>query len=194
MDVSEEDLIGEPLDQVPVQDSTDESCMGRRWERRDGEKVFVGYCGAWPGKGTDDVGEGRCSKHGGAGGAPEDNDNAEGNDGGAPEDNDNAADHGAYSEKFLEGFVGPDGKDRIKEGFELSKTSEGAQDQARLMAQVAAEKFRLTGDERFLRRYESICDKAGIFPNEELDVNHNGIEDAFMGNLKDYHEDDDVDE
>jgi hypothetical protein len=58
------------------------------------------------------------------------------------------------------------------------------------MAQVAIEKFRVTGDERFLRRYESICDKAGIFPNEEVDLNHDGLESAFMGNLKGYHEDD----
>ena len=190
MDVPEEELIGEPLDHVPVQDPTGDSCMGRRWERRDGEKVFLGYCGAWPGKSTDHVGEGRCSKHGGSGGAPEGNDNAEGNDGGASEGNDNAAVHGAYSDKFLDGFVGPDGKERILDGYELTDTPEGAKKQARLMANVALEKFRLTGDERFFRRYESLCDKAGIFPNEEVDLNHNGIETAFMGNLKEYHEDD----
>jgi len=99
MDVTEDELVGEPLDQVPQQDPTGEACMGRRSEKQDGESVFVGYCGAWPGKGTDHVGEGRCSKHGGAGGAPEGNDNAEGNDGGsAPEDNANAVTHGAYAD------------------------------------------------------------------------------------------------
>jgi len=99
MDVTEDELVGEPLDQVPEQDPTDERCMGRRSEKRDGESVFLGYCGAWPGKGTDHVGEGRCSKHGGAGGAPEGNDNAEGNDGGgAPENNTNAVTHGAYAD------------------------------------------------------------------------------------------------
>jgi len=135
---------------------------------------------------------GKCTTHGGSddSGAPEGNTNAEGNSGGAPEENTNAADHGAYSEKFLEGFVGDSGKERIEEGFELTDTPEGAKKQARLMAQVAIEKFRVTGDERFLRRYESICDKAGIFPNEEVDLNHDGLESAFMGNLKGYHEDD----
>ena len=99
MDVNEEALVGEPLEEVPEQSPTDEACMGRRSEKRDGESVFVGYCGAWPGKGTDHVGEGRCSKHGGAGGAPEGNDNAEGNDGGAaPEGNTNAVTHGAYAD------------------------------------------------------------------------------------------------
>jgi len=68
MNVNEDELVGEPLDQVPEQDPTDEACMGRRSEKRDGELVFLGYCGAWPGKGTDHVGEGRCSRHGGTGG------------------------------------------------------------------------------------------------------------------------------
>jgi hypothetical protein len=98
MDVDEDELIGNALDQVPEQDPTDETCMARRSEKRDGESVFLGYCGAWPGKGTDHVGEGRCDRHGGAGGAPEDNDNAEGNDGGASEGNTNAVTHGAYAD------------------------------------------------------------------------------------------------
>jgi len=93
MNVNEEELVGKPLDQVPQQDPTDESCMGRRWEKQDGEKLFAGYCGAWPGKGTDHVGEGRCSKHGGAGGSGGERENA-----GAPEDNTNAVTHGAYAD------------------------------------------------------------------------------------------------
>ena len=133
---------------------------------------------------------GKCSSHGGSdrSGAPEGNTNAKGNDGGAPEENTNAADHGAYSDKFLDGFVGPDGKERIEDGYDLAEDPEGAQKQARLMAQVALEKFRVTGDERFLRRYESICRKASIFPNDEMTMNHEGLEDAFMSNLRDYHE------
>jgi hypothetical protein len=93
MDVDEDELIGKPLDEVPEQDPTDEACMGRRWEKQDDEKVFRGYCGAWPGKGTDHVGEGRCSKHGGAGGS-----GGEREDAGAPEDNTNAVTHGAYAD------------------------------------------------------------------------------------------------
>ncbi|SEH60594.1 hypothetical protein SAMN05192561_11218 [Halopenitus malekzadehii] len=189
-----EDLIGTPISDAPKRDP-DSHCNGRRKQRQDGELVedddgnylFAGYCQLVAGWGTDDD-EGRCRKHGGNGGSGGAREGA-----GAPEDNTNAADHGAYSDKFLEGFVGDDGKDRIEEGYELSETPEGAKKQARFMAQVALEKFRVTGDERFLRRYEQICDKAGIFPNEEVDLNHNGIETAFMGNLKQYHEEDDVD-
>ncbi|WP_459191837.1 hypothetical protein [Halosimplex sp. J119] len=93
MDVDEDELIGKPLDEVPEQDPTDESCMGRRWGKQDGKKVFRGYCGAWPGKGTDHVGEGRCDRHGGAGGS-----GGEREDAGAPEDNTNAVTHGAYAD------------------------------------------------------------------------------------------------
>jgi hypothetical protein len=115
---------------------------------------------------------GKCSTHGGSddSGAPEGNTNAEGNDGGAPEENTNAADHGGYSDKFLDNFVGPDGKERIEDGYDLAEDPEGAQKQALLMAQVALEKFRVTGDERFLRRYESICDTFGIAPADELEA------------------------
>lgn len=68
--------------------------MGRKKRSRDGELVrteddevvFGGYCKAWPGKGTDHLGEGRCSSHGGEVG-----------DGGAPEGNQNATQHGAYA-------------------------------------------------------------------------------------------------
>jgi len=94
MDVDEEKLIGEPLEEVPEQ-PPEYDCNARK---RD-DSVFAGYCGARAGKGTDHVGEGRCSNHGGASsGAPEGNENAEGNDGGAPEDNTNAVTHGAYAD------------------------------------------------------------------------------------------------
>lgn len=70
--------------------------MGRKKQSRDGElvrteggkAVFGGYCKAWPGKGTDHLGEGRCSNHGGAGEGA-----------GAPEGNANGVSHGAYTDK-----------------------------------------------------------------------------------------------
>ncbi|WP_049986840.1 hypothetical protein [Halobellus rufus] len=99
MDVSEDELIGEPSEEVPTIDPDGENCHGKRTEKRDGETIFVGYCGAWPGKGTDHVGEGRCSKHAGNAGAPEGNDNAEGNDGGAPDGNRNASTHDLYTDQ-----------------------------------------------------------------------------------------------
>lgn len=94
MNVNEDDLVGDPLAEVPEQAPTDESCMGRRWEKQDGETLFVGYCGSWPGKGTDHVGEGRCDKHGGAGGSGGERDGS-----GASEDNTNAVTHGAYADE-----------------------------------------------------------------------------------------------
>lgn len=94
MDVTEEDLVGEPLSKVPQQQPSDQDCLARRHEKRDGETVFVGYCRSWPGRGTDHVGEGRCTNHGGDGGSGGEREGA-----GAGEGNDNAATHELYSEE-----------------------------------------------------------------------------------------------
>lgn len=101
MDVDEDELIGKSLDEVPRHDSTDERCMGKKKQTRDGEVVrdndenalFAGYCGSWPGKGTDHVGEGRCSNHGGNAGSGGEREGS-----GAPKENTNAVTHGAYAE------------------------------------------------------------------------------------------------
>jgi len=66
MNVNEEQYIGRPSEEVPTQEPTDQHCMAKRTERREDVTVFVGYCRAWPGKGTDHVGDGRCSNHGGS--------------------------------------------------------------------------------------------------------------------------------
>jgi len=76
----EQDLIGEPLEEVPQRDPG-EDCNARK----SSGGTFRGYCGATAGKGTDHVGEGRCSHHGGS-------------SDGAPEDNTNAVTHGAYAD------------------------------------------------------------------------------------------------
>jgi len=81
MNVDESEYIGRPIDKVPSQDPTDEVCMGRKTRKRDGEVVrdddgialFGGYCQAWPGKGTDHVGAGRCKFHAGSSPTGEDN-------------------------------------------------------------------------------------------------------------------------
>lgn len=69
----EDELLGEPIEDVPKREPTAEYCRGRK--SRDG--VFRGYCRATPGRGTDHVGTGRCKHHGGSGGAPEKNGNAQ---------------------------------------------------------------------------------------------------------------------
>lgn len=173
MDVDE--FIGQPADEVPTREPTSDDCNGKRTESRDGVSVFTGYCKSTPGRGTDHVGEGRCKHHGGA-------------STGAPEGNNNAATHGAYSKSFVEDFLTNEEIERVEQAQELLETPEGAQSHARLLAAIAIEQYRRSGDERFLRRYESLCDKAEIFPTDEVDVNHQGLEEAFMSNLREYHE------
>ena len=119
-------------------------------------------CGHPQGWGTDND-EGPCKFHGGAGGAV--------NGGGAQPGNTNGMIHGAYSKSFVE-FLTDEEVERVEQAQEILETPEGAQGHARLMAAIAIEQFRRSSDERFLRRYESICDKAGIFPVDELD--HSG--------------------
>jgi hypothetical protein len=78
--VEEEQLIGEPLEEVPKIDP-DQYCNSRSTDRNEeGESVFSGYCSLRAGWGTDHVGEGRCRLHGGSiegAGAPEHNQNAQ---------------------------------------------------------------------------------------------------------------------
>jgi len=86
MDTDESELIGDvTIKEAPKEPPTDERCRGKKKLKRDGETVtnavgtsmFGGYCRNWPGKGTDHVGEGRCSLHDGTFGTGEDNPNFE---------------------------------------------------------------------------------------------------------------------
>jgi len=72
--MNEERYIGMPMGEAPRQEPTDDACMGKKKQKQDGEVVrdedgnalFGGYCRCWPGKGTDHVGEGRCTLHAGS--------------------------------------------------------------------------------------------------------------------------------
>jgi len=123
---------------------------------------------------------GRCSSHGGSGGSGDEH-----------EGNDWAAKHGAYSDSFVQDFLTEEEIERVRQAEDLLEEPESAQALARTVAGITLEQFRRTGDERFLRRYESISDTFGIAPDDELTVNHEGLEEAFMSNLRDYHENDD---
>jgi hypothetical protein len=90
--------------------------------------------------------------------------------GGAPEGNDNAVTVAAWAESFYDGFLTEAEKERVEESAEILGEKAGAQEIARHAASVCLEQFRRTGDERFMRRYESLCEKAGLFPDEEIDV------------------------
>lgn len=115
-----------------------------------------GYCENYP-KGDSD----RCRMHGA--------------DAGAPEGNDNGATHGAWSESFVTNFLRDDEIERVKQAEDLLGEQETAQHVARTAASISLEQFRRSGDERFLRRYESICDTFGIAPDDDdgdtVDVN-----------------------
>lgn len=113
-------------------------------------------CGLAAGWGTEHVGVGACKLHGG---------NA-----GAPEGNDNAVTHGAWRDSFVQNHLREDEIERLKQGEELLGTPETAQEIGRSAAMLALEQYRRSGDDRFLRRFESICDTFEIAPTDELEV------------------------
>lgn len=146
-----DDLLGQPLDEVPIR-SPDENCNGRRWEHRDegDEVVFVGYCQNRAGKGTDHVGDGRCKFHGGAA------DNT-------GESNGNYC-HGGFSESF------PDDLSRSpREVVEelAAGADEPRHEHARLIAAVLLNQFRRSQDPRFLMRWEHYADTYGFWDEQE---------------------------
>lgn len=113
---------------------------------------------------------GACKYHGGAGGAPE--------------GNDNAVTVAAWAEDFVTDFLRDDEIKRVKDFAEIAGEPASAQEAAAYAAGLALEQFRRTGDERFLRRYESISDTFEMAPTEEMDVNLEGdvrhsLEDGF---------------
>lgn len=94
---------------------------------------------------------------------------------GAPEGNDNATTVEAWSLSFVSDFLREEEIERVRRGAEALGEPESAKELARQVAMVCLEQFRRTGDERFLRRYESICDTFDIAPDDdegaEVDVN-----------------------
>lgn len=95
-------------------------------------------------------------------------------DGSSHEGNDNAATHGAWSDSFVTDFLREDEIERVRQAEDLLGEPETAQDVGRTAAAIALEQFRRTGDDRFLRRYESICDTFGIAPAERKEIEHSG--------------------
>lgn len=133
------------------------------------------YCGATKRDGSGDSCElpagwgtdhddGPCKYHGGA----------TRDSSGAPEGNDNAVDTGAWAEDFYDGFLTEAEKERVFESADALGEQATAQEIGRHAASVCLEQFRRTGDERFLRRFESLCDTFEIAPTEELDVTVDG--------------------
>lgn len=122
--------------------------------KRDGSGDECGLPAGW---GTDHPGEGACKHHGGA-------------SSGAPKGNKNAVVHGAYAESFMDGFLTEGEQRRVKEAADFLDDQATAKEHGQFVAAMAMEQFRRTGDDRFLRRYESICDKFGIAPADEVEM------------------------
>lgn len=176
MEQSEQELVGHPLDEVPQRDP-DEDCNARR----DDDGRFLGYCNRTSGWGTESD-QGRCRTHGGDGGAPEGNKNAEGNDGGAaPEGNENALTHGAYAEHAKKPLIEGE-KEAMEEAEQKLENPSNAKEIARTAATYCLMMGHRSQDPRWFRRFEGICDKFAIAPEEvvhaevevdgEVDHNH----------------------
>jgi len=162
MDVDEDTLIGKPTDEVPTMQPTDEDCMG---QRTNSDGTFAGYCRSTPGRGTDHVGEGRCKHHGGK--------NSGENGQGATEGNDNAVTHGAFREFFAETLTDAEAQ-AVEQAEALLEDTTDAQKVGRTAASLCLVQYRRTGDERFMRRFESICDTFEIAPEDVERVQHEG--------------------
>lgn len=94
--------------------------------------------------------------------------------------------HGAFSEQFTSHLTG-DEQAAFADAREQLAEPEGAQDIAREAAAMCLLKFRRTGRSEFLRRFEGLCDKFNIAPDEELTVNMKGVEQALLDDVRSYH-------
>jgi len=110
---------------------------------------------------------GKCHSHGGSTPTADENPRQGRGD---QEGNDNAVKSGAYREDFISHLT-EDEQEMIESVYEDLETPEDAQDVARYVASIYLAQFKRSDfDDRFGRRFEAICDKAGIFPADELEV------------------------
>lgn len=138
-------------------------------------------CGHPPGWGTDHD-SGPCKFHGGASTGPTSEEGKE-------TSSQNAVSHGAYRKHFTRHLT-EDEKEAFEEARRALENPEDAQEVARMAASICLIQFDRTGDERFMRRFESICDKFGIAPTDELQISGSvTVEEEFMNNLRQYHGD-----
>lgn len=86
---------------------------------------------------------------------------------GAPEGNDNAVTVAAWADDFVSGYLEDDEIKRVEDLSELLDDPTSAQEVAARAASLSLEQFRRTNDQHFLRRFESICEKANLFPDDD---------------------------
>ncbi|WP_395166343.1 hypothetical protein [Natrinema pallidum] len=109
---------------------------------------------------------GKCHNHGGS--TPSGDENPK-QGRGDQEGNDNAVTHGAFQEHFTSNLTEGE-QAAFTDAYNQLEDAHGAQDIARSAASICLLQFRRSGDERFLRRFEGICDKFEIAPAERLEV------------------------
>lgn len=155
--VDEEALLNRPLEEVPTHPPTATDCMARRTS----DGVFVGYCRAWPGRGTDHVGEGRCKHHGGAAAN-------------AGRENGNYR-SGAYSAHFRADLTPAE----LEAAADLVAQLEVPTPEAAEIPEIVAEallKYKRSDDVRFLREARQWLAEFNLVPNPDT-VGHITVED-----------------
>lgn len=110
---------------------------------------------------------GPCKFHGGA-------------SGGAPEGNDNAVTVEAWSEDFVQDFLTEAEQGLVDDARDLLADDATAQELGSTAAAIALVQFRRTGDQRFLHRFESICDTFEIAPEDVQRHEHVGGEEGAI--------------
>lgn len=150
MSQSESDLIGDPIEDVP-QREPGEHCNARK----SSGGTFQGYCGAVSGKGTDHLGDGRCSHHGGNSPRGKDSPNYK---------------HGAYSE-HMQSDLTADEKAAYEELVGALEDPDEALSTIRELAAEALLKYKRSADQRFLREFRQLADTFNLAPNaDQLEV------------------------
>jgi hypothetical protein len=115
-----------------------------------------GYCEGHP------MDNGRCFHHGGQ----EEN-------GGAPDGNENAVTHGAYRDHAISSLTEAETR-AFNEVAQKLEDPEDAQEIAREAAAYCLMMAHRASDDRWVRRWEGICDKFGIAPEEVQEHNVSG--------------------
>ena len=115
---------------------------------------------------------GKCRNHGGATPTADENDRQGRGD---QKGNRNAVTHGAFAKHFTSHLTEGE-QAAFDDAVEQLDSPSGAQDIARQAASVCLLQFRRSGDERFLRRFEGLCDKFNIAPKDELEVTGDGFD------------------
>lgn len=124
---------------------------------------------------------GKCRNHGGATPTAEENERQGRGD---QEGNRNAVTHGAFAKHFTSHLTAGE-QAAFDDAVEALDSPGGAQAIARQAASICLLQFHRSGNERFLRRFEGLCDKFNIAPTDELEISGEGFEFTLTTEEKD---------